>query len=329
MVLIGLKREGNSTDKDAGWYWTFEGLDDRLKRSLKTPMVGGDDSGGWEQIDNDGLWDRRPSHNQPNAGSEYLGAILFAWKPPQGISYLFDIPNRVNQSEKSSQPYIWYGYAICQYGQQFVSSFSVFIIIGDRGWPLSSDLLIVIIALWHSTWQFYLHTDLPPTKNPTAPACLFSTMKITFNWTIGERWDVSGSGLGRCAIVFCRQRWRLFNLRMDGYGPNFSLLSHFTYKFWKNVSKLCVALLAGSRCNLQLSVGDPLPTTDGVYVDPETMYYYDYNSNECTDFPYLGANGNANRFSTKDECKAVCIGGSPECIYRICSNRTPGGSIVS
>ena len=40
----------------------------------------------------------------------------------------------------------------------------------------------------------------------------------------------------------------------------------------------------------------------------KTRYFYDVSVGECRQFTYGGCNGNANRFLTLDNCRAVCSG---------------------
>ena len=40
-----------------------------------------------------------------------------------------------------------------------------------------------------------------------------------------------------------------------------------------------------------------------------TQYYYDYTEDRCVTFTYSGCAGNANRFSSIDECERKCLHG--------------------
>ena len=136
MGLVGLKRETGIEEhnKYKNWHWTFEGLDEPVKKSLETPMATGKDKSANEGSHNRrkkgdkgnvGLWDREMG--QPNGGKEFLGAIPFHRELNEHaggitwIRYLYDIPGEVNPKNETvrglDESRSWYGHVICQYGQ--------------------------------------------------------------------------------------------------------------------------------------------------------------------------------------------------------------------
>jgi hypothetical protein len=58
-------------------------------------------------------------------------------------------------------------------------------------------------------------------------------------------------------------------------------------------------LIITDICNLPLNQG---PCRAAI-----RKYYYDQSTRVCREFVYGGCDGNANRFSSRNECESVCI----------------------
>uniref|UniRef100_A0A8C6TPP9 BPTI/Kunitz inhibitor domain-containing protein n=1 Tax=Neogobius melanostomus TaxID=47308 RepID=A0A8C6TPP9_9GOBI len=51
-----------------------------------------------------------------------------------------------------------------------------------------------------------------------------------------------------------------------------------------------------------------LPQDPGSCADYSMMWFFDAAQNECSRFWFGGCGGNVNRFATKQECEARCVG---------------------